>query len=40
MKLTDNGGRRYVLDGKEVSEAEYQKAKGKKAPAKPSENQE
>lgn len=40
MQTTDNGGRRYVLDGKEVSEAEYQKAKGKKVPAKPSDKQE
>ena len=40
MNKTDNGGRRYMLEGKEVSEAEYKKAKAKKAPAPQPQSQE
>ncbi len=35
MNPTDSGGRRYTLQGKEVSKEAYEKAKSKKQPTPP-----
>ncbi|MCT6700921.1 hypothetical protein [Rheinheimera sp. 4Y26] len=40
MTTHHQGGRRYVLDGKEVSQEQYQKAKSKQQKPAPAETQE